>query len=323
MNRKNFLASILGMGSLLSLKAFSAFNTSDKSKTMNDYSNELFATFGAIHLNNTSIAKATEFWTRIVGLKLRKSYDKTAEFGSENKTLIVVHEAATAPYMAGYSGMYHVAIHAATASEFAKMMYRIFANNYPCSPTDHTMSKSVYLTDYDGVTIEITLETPERFKRVVTTGGLKIEAADGSVHSASSPLDVEAVMKELKDKDLSGYVSDETKIGHIHLYANSVEKSNTFYRQMGFEQFNFLPQFMYADVGAGGTYHHRIVMNSWHGPNRPLAPAHNAGMRHYHIVFKTKERLTKALNSVPTYEEKDGGFWVNDPTGNLIFLTHA
>lgn len=280
------------------------------------------ASFGAIHLNNTSLEKATEFWTKIVGMKLRDSTNEMAEFGSENKTLIVAHQTAKAAFKEGYSGLYHFAIHPPTKQEFAKMLYRLLVNNYPCSPTDHTMSKSVYLKDPDGITIEFTLETPERFKRVLSTGGLKIEGTDGIIRAASTGLDVEGVLKNLLDKDLSTIISDEAKIGHFHLYTNNVEKSDAFYKQLGFVQFNFLPQFMYADVGAGGGYQHRIAMNAWHGMNKPLAPKENAGMRHYNIVFDSKDRLLQALKNIVTYEKKEDGFWIIDPTGNLVLLTH-
>lgn len=58
---------------------------------------------GAIHLNNTSLEKSIEFWTKIIGMKLRKRAETTAEFGSENKTLVVVHETADKPFVSGYS----------------------------------------------------------------------------------------------------------------------------------------------------------------------------------------------------------------------------
>ncbi len=323
MKRKNFISGILGTSIFATMDGFSSIidalqgnNDKETSKT------ELFATFGAVHLNVTSIEKSTMFWTNIVGMKLRKSSTNLAEFGSASKTLVVIHQNAKTPYQRGYSGLYHFAIHPATKVEFAKMIYRVLSQNYPCSPTDHTMSQSLYMEDPDGITIEFALETPERFKRVITTGGLRMEDAQGNILSASAPLDINEIYKSLKDRDLSTPISDECKIGHIHFYANNVEKSDLFYKQMGFLQFNSLPQFMYADVSAGGPYKHRIAMNSWHGPNRPLAPKDSAGLRHYQIVFESKEKLSQALKNVP-HELKDGNYWVNDPTGNRILLSHS
>lgn len=291
-------------------------------KKEHDNSGE-FASFGAIHLNNTNLEKSTLFWTKVVGMKLRRASGNMAEFGTENKTLVVIHEIAKTHFKKGYSGLYHFAIHAPNKAAFSSMLYRLVVNNYPYSPVDHTMSKSIYLYDPDGINIEFALETPERFKRVVTEGGLRIEDSEGNIRSASDYLDVNEEFTDLADNDINKTISINTYLGHVHLYANNVENSNAFYKKIGFVPFNYLSQFMYADLGAGGAYQHRIALNSWHGMNRPLAPSENAGMKHFKIIFNTKEKLNQALSNVPEYEEKDGGYWCNDPSGNTVILTNV
>lgn len=286
-------------------------------------SSSRFASFEAIHLNNTSIAKATTFWTTIIGMKLRKNSNSIAEFGTETKTLVVVHENATKRFTKGFSGLYHFAIHAPNKQEFASMLNRLAINNYPFHPVDHTMSKSLYLEDTDGINLELTLETPERFKKVDIDNGLRIEDANGNIKSAATYLDINEILKDLSDKNTNNSISKDTYIGHLHLYANSIEKSHEFYKKIGYTPFNYLPQFLYADLGDGGAYQHRIALNSWHGINKPLAPKENAGMKHFQINFKTKEKLEQALKNVYEYEEKENAFWLNDATGNKIVLTHS
>ncbi len=281
-----------------------------------------FASYGAIHLNITNLEKSTHFWTKIVGMKQRNTFQNTAEFGTEAETLVVVHQTAQTSFIKGYSGLYHFAIHAPNVVAFASMINRLNVNKYPYSPVDHTMSKSVYLDDPDGINVEFTLETPERFKRVVTTGGLRIEGTDGVIRSASERLDVNEILQALEDTDVNKIIPNDTYLGHVHLYANNVQNSNAFYKQLGYLSFNYLPQYMYADLGAGGDYQHRIVMNSWHGKNKPLAPAESAGLRHFQIIYKNKEKLSEVLANVSNYEEKEGGYWLDDPTGNKVFLTN-
>ena len=291
--------------------------------TKSEHNNSVeFASFGAIHLNNTNLEKSTLFWTEIVGMKLRNAAGNTAEFGTENKTLVVVHETAKTQFKKGYSGLYHFALHVPDKVEFSRMLYRLIVHNYTYSPVDHTMSKSIYLNDPDGITIEFTLETPERFKRVVTTGGLKIEDSEGRIRSASDYLNVHDILKDTTGIDVNNGISKDTRLGHLHLYANNVEKSYTFFKNIGFNTFNYLPQFMYTDLGAGGAYQHRIALNSWHGMNRPLAPDESTGMKHFQIIFNNKEKLNHALLNVGEYKEKDSGFWCYDPTGNRLLLTH-
>lgn len=321
MHRKDFLKGIFGASMFVTMDGFSALANAFSNANSESENSDKFATFGAVHLNNTNIEKSTHFWTKIVGMKLRKTAGNVAEFGTETETLVVVHETAKTGFKKGYSGLYHLAIHVPNSEEFASMINRLTVNNYPYSPVDHTMSKSIYLDDPDGINVEFALETPERFKRVITQGGIRMEDTDGTIRSASDYLDVNAIIKQLINKDVNKIISSETYIGHLHLYANNVDNSNTFYKKLGFKQFNYLPQYMYADVGAGGPYQHRIAMNSWHGQNRPLAPSNSAGMRHFQINFNSKSILEEALNSVSNYEKKDGGYWVVDPTGNKIYLT--
>lgn len=277
-------------------------------------------TFGSVHLNNTNLKVATDFWTKVVGMQLRNFTNEFAEFGSENRTLVVVHQTAQHPFKEGYSGLYHYAIHAPNVLEFARMIQRLMDNNYSFSPIDHTMSKSIYLRDPDGVLLEFTLETPERFKRVITDNGLYMEDADGTFRGASDVLNINEILKALPDKSNRVPLHIDTKIGHIHFYASNLTKTNEFYKALGFIQFNYLSQYKYADVGAGGVYKHRVAMNSWHGTNKPLAPEGSAGLRHYNIIFESESKLTESLNKVANYKKMYDGYWLTDPSGNKLCL---
>lgn len=313
---KNMIGAFIGIGNL-------SFMTKNVSKNNEEHTDSgEFVSFGTIHLNNTNIEKAIDFWTRIIGMKLRRYTTKLAEFGTNEKALIIVHQSADMPFKEGYSGLYHFAIHTPDNHSFAKMLYRLTVHEYSFSPIDHTMSKSLYLEDPDGIQIEITLETPERFKRVITEKGLYVETTDGTVRSASERLDTNEVLKDLKDKNIRTIVPEETKIGHIHFYATDVNRMNAFYKNIGLEEFNYLPAFRYADLGAGGLYKHRVAMNSWHGANKPLAPKNHAGLKHFHLIYQSKEKLTAALKTIPEHAENDSGYWMEDPTGNKIFLTY-
>lgn len=321
MKRKNFLKILAGATVFTSLSSFIKLPFLTMKTEPKDQ--EKYASFGAIHLNNTSLERSTHFWTNIVGMKRRVSNETYAEFGTEKQTLVVVHESAKTSYIKGYSGLYHFAIHAPNKFAFANMLQRLTVNNYPYSPVDHTMSKSLYLEDPDGITVEFTLETPERFVRVVSGRGIGIEDSDGNIKSASEYLDVKSILKDVTDTEANLPIDNDAYLGHLHLYANNVERSNTFYQNIGFNTFNYMPQFMYADLGCGGAYKHRIALNSWHGINKPLAPKDSAGMRHFHIQFNSQDRLKIALKQITVIEEKDNGYWCKDATGNILLLNNG
>lgn len=322
MERKQFIKQLIGTSIAMTMDDLATFaNAVTLQNAVQLESSDEIASFGAIHLNNTSIERAVGFWTKVVGMKLRSRSETQAEFGSENKTIVVVHHTANSGFQEGYSGLYHFAIHLSDQQEFAKAIYRLQQNKYPFSPIDHTMTKSLYLRDQDNVMVELALETPERFKKVITEGGLFMQDTDGTIRSASAPLDIHEAMSSLTDKELSVVISDEAKIGHIHFYARDVQLNNEFYKKLGFSQFNFFPMYKYADLGAGGIYQHRVAMNSWHGIDKPLAPIDNAGLKYYHIAFNSKKQFLDAVNSIENAQEKDGNFWVTDPTGIKIKLS--
>jgi catechol 2,3-dioxygenase len=322
MKRNLFIKSILGTTLFISMDGISTIaNALSISKQEGEVNSNEMASFGAVHLKNTSIQKSIPFWTNVIGLKLRFQSDEIAEFGTDVQTLVVVHQAAQNSFKEGYSGLYHFAIHLPNKSELAKAIFRLQNSSVSYSPIDHTMSQSLYLTDSDNVMVELTLETPERYKRVITEGGLFIEDVNGNIRGASAPLDTEEILKSLVDRDLSKIVSNDTRIGHIHFYAKDVASNNDFYKKLGFSEFNYFPQYKYADLGAGGAYKHRIALNSWHGKDKPLAPSSNAGLMHYQIKFKSKEHLQNALKNIGNVEEKEGAYWTSDPTGIRIMLS--
>lgn len=320
MNRKQFIKNVASMAALIGFDGIPIKTSAEIFGNTSKVKNVEHITFGAVHLNNTNLKAAINFWTKVVGMKLRSSSNELAEFGSESRTLVVVHQAAKSSFKEGYSGLYHYAIHLPDKIEFARMIQRLINSKYAFSPIDHTMSKSIYLRDTDNVLLECTLETPERFRRVISDNGLFMEDTDGTLRSASDVLNVNELLNELPDKNTNMPLHIDSKIGHIHFYASHLDKTNEFYKTLGFVQFNYLSRYLYADVGAGGVYKHRIAMNSWHGINKPTAPKENAGLRHYTIVFESNSKLNEVLNSIMHYERKDGGYWLTDPSGNQLCL---
>jgi len=309
---------VLGIAGYFSI-GDDAIKQNDKRNTMT----QEIATFGAVHLNVTNLQRSVSFWTDNIGMKVRATTAEYTELGTDKNTLVVLYPNAKTPFKNGYSGLYHLAIHPSTEGEFARVLARLIQKRYPISPTDHTMSKAIYMEDPDGITVEVTLETPERLERVEfgNRGPIAIDK-DGTVRSASAPLDVQAVLKTLPDNDISRALPDDTKVGHIHLYVSNLDETNNFYKSLGFIQNMYEPRYSAADLGAGGAFGHRVAMNTWQSLNKPQAPEGTAGMRYYTIVFDTPERLKKALQSLPNAQPVNEGHLVADPPGNKILLKH-
>lgn len=278
------------------------------------------ASFGPVHLTVTDGKQSTRFWQDVVGLSLLKS-GATLEFGSVNKTLIVLHPTASSKFKNGYSGLYHLAIHLSNAGDFARILFKLINSGWPISPTDHVMSKSIYLEDPDGITIEFTLETPERLGKFnLESGRFEVIDAQGHRRSATAPLDVEEALSALPNNANSG-IFDEAKIGHVHLYVGDLRAAFSYYKKLGFIENLFAENFGLADLSAGGQFKHRIAMNTWQGLGVPQAPQGTAGMEYFIINFDSKVRLQKAVASLTNPQKIDSGYLTHDPSGNALVLT--
>jgi catechol 2,3-dioxygenase len=281
------------------------------------------ATFGPVHLEVRDVARSVAFWHEIIGLTIRVEGSDHALLGTEDETLVTLHSGARSPFLRGHSSLYHLAIHPPTEADFAAILLRMMRSGWKISPTDHIMSKAIYLLDPDGITVEITLETPERLREVVLgKDSIHSVRIDGSLPSGVDLLDVQAVLSTLPSREVSAVVPAGTRIGHVHLHVGDLMAAYQFYRWLGFDQALWAPQIGMGDLGAGGAFNHRIAVNTWQGVNVSQSPAGSARMRHFTIRFDTRERLDGVLAGLPTeIAAMEGGYAVKDPSGNAILLT--
>ncbi|MDP9378223.1 MAG: VOC family protein, partial [Actinomycetota bacterium] len=156
------------------------------------------ATFGPVHLDVTDADRSLAFWRDLVGLKLRGHADGAVQLGTDDEILLVLHPGATSPARRGYAGLCHLAIHLPNEPEFARVLARLFERRTFMSPTDHVMSKAIYLDDPDGIGLEFMLETPERIGSMRMTGpsiaDFELYDTSGRRRSGRDPLDVQEVL---------------------------------------------------------------------------------------------------------------------------------
>lgn len=277
-------------------------------------------TFGPVHLEITNREQSVRFWKELIGMQLRVDAE-TVELGTENETLVVLHPVAKSRFRSGHSGLYHLAVHVPNEPEFARVLARLIEYSWSISPTDHTMSKAIYLEDPDGITVEITLETPERFRAYNTSGGrFAVIDAEGRTRGGSEMLDVEEVLATLPDGNLKKSLPSDTKIGHVHLYVGNLETAYDFYKKLGFAENMFSSDVRFADLGAGGLFKHRIAINTWQGENAPQAPQGTAGMKHFTVKYASNDQRKAVVKQIGEVEETNDGVFVKDPAGNRILL---
>ena len=280
-------------------------------------------TYGAVHLDVVDRARALEFWRDTIGLTELDRGDDHVGLGAGGRELIVLHPGAVRPNQQGHTGLYHVALHLPTAAEFARTLSRLAARRVPQSPTDHIFSKATYVRDPDGIMLELTLETPERYRSIeITASQVAIVDSEGRRRGGTEPLDLPAALAAL-DGPLDAPMPAGTIVGHVHLHVTDLAGAYRYYRnEIGFSEHALMAPIGMADLSAGGRFPHRIALNNWNGPTATPPPAGTAGLRHIELLVEdpaaltaTQERLTRAGHAVTPV---DGAIETDDPAGNAL-----
>lgn len=274
--------------------------------------------WGVVELQVTDLDRAIAFWTTALGLVERDNKAPGTALGTKDKTLFILHAGAETPAAAPFTGMYHVAIGVGSQAEFSRMLARLIHLKVQVGPTDHLMAKSLYLHDPDGLEIEITLETPERFSHFGDRShGLTLYDTDGNAHSGRGPLDVKSELAHAAGADPMAPLADDSYLAHLHFKVAALEPALDWFETLGFERHLTLDAWGFADMGAGAPNTHRLAMNIWAGPNRPPMPRNMAGLVHY-------ELLTHGTFIASPHLRQDGdAFHGTDPAGVAVTLRPA
>ncbi|HLY49773.1 MAG TPA: VOC family protein [Solirubrobacteraceae bacterium] len=284
------------------------------------------ATWGPVHLDVTDGPQALGFWRDLIGLRLLAEDEGTLRLGVDDAELLVLHPGATRRVPRGHAGLYHLAIHLPSEAEFARLLARLFTARYPNSPTDHIMHWATYLDDPDGIGLEVSFETFDRFGAYdLAAGQPYVIDSDGKRRHVVSPLDLDEVFGHLSDENLDLPLAAGARIGHLHLHVSELESAVSFYEALGF-RLNAELMGM-AELNLGGSFPHRLALNIWQGVGAPPRPADAAGLRQADLRVASPEELKATIDRARALgaatEERDGGVRVADPSGNRIYLTAA
>jgi catechol 2,3-dioxygenase len=282
--------------------------------------------YGAVHLDVTDLARSVSFWRDTIGLSDVGERAGGVGLGAGGRTLVVLHPGATRRAARGHAGLYHVAIHVPDAQAFARTLARLVVLRIPQSPTDHVFSKATYLHDPDGIMLELTLETPERFRSLeVRPDAVVIYDSEGRERQATDVLDVQAALEPLGDDDPMSPMADGSYVGHVHLHVPELSGALEFYRDVvGFTEHAVMHPYGMADMSAGGVFPHRIAMNTWNGPRARQAAAGTAGMRMFELIVAdptigTRLGAWTVDGDVPVSFGQNAPV-VMDPAGNRVAI---
>jgi catechol 2,3-dioxygenase len=179
----------------------------------------------------------------------------------------------------------------------------------PAGMSDHLVSEAIYLTDPDGLGIEVYADRPRDTWRY----------EGGQLVMATNPLDVRALVEAGGDAPWMG-LPEGTVIGHVHLYVGDLERAEAFYhRGLGLDRTVWTyPGALF--MSAGG-YHHHVGTNTW-AAGAPPAADDDARLLEWELVVPTAAYAAAALERTAaagaTVDRTDAGGVARDPWGTAV-----
>jgi catechol 2,3-dioxygenase len=175
--------------------------------------------------------------------------------------------------------------------------------------SDHLVSEAVYLTDPDGLGIEV---YADRARSTWT-------AADDQIVMATKPLDVQNLIAAAGGEKWQG-IPAGTVIGHVHLYVGNIDDAANFYHSgLGFDKIVW--SYPGALFMSAGGYHHHVGVNTW-AEGSPVASDSDARLLDWELVLPdadSAEAAAAALEAAGYSVERSGdAVRARDPWGTAL-----
>jgi catechol 2,3-dioxygenase len=225
----------------------------------------------SVELAVADLDRSVDFYDRVLGLPLIARQPERATLGLERERPALELSALERPTAAppNSTGLFHVAWLHTSRAALAETVQRLLRERWRISgASDHGVSEALYLSDPDGLGIEIYADRPrEQWQRPPSGVGVEM---------ATMPLDVEDLLAQHPAAP-APLLDAGTTIGHVHLKVSDVPRAASFYRDvLGFAEQAQMPSA--AFLSAGG-HHHHIGLNSWQSRGAHAAPDSAPGLR--------------------------------------------
>jgi catechol 2,3-dioxygenase len=270
---------------------------------------------GRVRLQVADLDRSLAFYQTILGLRVVRRDADSAGLGPHGEDREIVHlrqlRTARPVPRRGLLGLYHFAIllpHRASLGRFVAHLAEVGAY---AGMSDHFVSEAVYLTDPDGLGVEVYADRPRDAWRY----------DERQLYMTTNHLDVDNLIEAARGERWAG-MPPGTILGHVHLYVGDIEKAEAFYHHaLGFDKVVWsYPGALF--LSAGG-YHHHLGTNTW-ARGAPAATDDDARLLEWEIIVPAKKDAEEAAMHVIAagYEAKpENGEWIlTDPWGTSLRL---
>ncbi|MEP7176874.1 MAG: VOC family protein [Gemmatimonadales bacterium] len=244
---------------------------------------------GAVRLQVADVARSLAWYQRVTGLALLDRTETWAALGVPGRAspLVEVFErSGVAPVPPrGRLGLYHFAILLPGRAALGGFVHHLSEIGERAGMSDHLVSEALYLTDPDGLGVEVYADRPRNTWR----------QDDGQLVIDTKPLDVDDLVAAAEGNRWSG-VPEGTVVGHVHLFVGDLDRAAAFYHGgLG------LDKIVWSYPGAlfmsAGGYHHHLGTNTW-AEGAPPARFDDARLLEWEVLVPTAADVAEALASL-------------------------
>lgn len=273
-------------------------------------------TVGTVRLQVADLARSVDWYGEVLGLRVLDRAGATARLGTHgaDAPLVELHErAGVLPVpRRGRLGLFHFAILLPDRAALGRFLTHQVALKTPLGASDHLVSEALYLSDPDGLGIEVYFDRPRSSWR--RTGR--------ELTMATLPLDGEGVIAAGSGGRWDGMPAGTT-MGHVHLHVGDLTGASRFYHDtLGLD----LTVWSYPGalfLSAGG-YHHHLGVNTWAGAGAEPAREGEARLLEWELVVPRPADLDAVAGRLAAAggapETTDRGLVARDPWGTAVCL---
>jgi catechol 2,3-dioxygenase len=214
---------------------------------------------GPVRLRVSSRERTSRWLEQVLGLRAPTDAGWCAADGRLLVTLDDVPGARPMP-REGRLGLYHYAILLPSRADLGRFLLHLEQLGHRWAASDHLVSEAIYLTDPDGLTVEVYADRPR--STWVRDGENLVATLD--------PLDRDAVVAEAGQGTWQGAPAG-TVMGHVHFFIGDLAVAERHY--VGVIGFDVMSRVLRGAmfVSAGG-YHHHLAVNIWAAGSRWPVP---------------------------------------------------
>ena len=270
---------------------------------------------GRVRLQVANLDRSIAFYEKVLGMRVIRRKPDSACLGPHGEDREIVHlrqlTSARPVPRRGLLGLYHFAILLPDRASLGRFVAHLAKIGERAGMSDHFVSEAVYLTDPDGLGIEVYADRPRDAWRY----------DERQLYMTTNHLDVDDLVKSAGGEQWTG-MPPGTVLGHVHLYVDDIDKAAAFYHDaLGFDKVVWsYPGALF--LSAGG-YHHHLGTNTW-AKGAPPATDADARLIEWEILVPKPNDAEEAARHVkdagyPVKKESDE--WVlTDPWGTSLRL---